>query len=108
MDLLMRYDWPGNVRQLENIIERAFALGQGDTILVSDLPSDIRDTYKQSGIGSPSSLNLAENEKLLIMRALRKTKGNKAEAAKLLGINITTVYRKLEKYQISDQADQFQ
>lgn len=108
MDLLMRYDWPGNVRQLENVIERAFALGQGDTILVSDLPSDIRDTYKQSGIGSPSSLNLAENEKLLIIRALRKTKGNKAEAAQLLGINITTVYRKLEKYQISDLADQFQ
>jgi DNA-binding NtrC family response regulator len=108
MDLLMRYDWPGNVRQLENIIERAFALGQGDTILVGDLPSDIRDTYKQSGIGSANSLNLAENEKLLIMRALRQTKGNKAEAAQLLGINITTVYRKLEKYQISDQVDPFE
>jgi DNA-binding NtrC family response regulator len=108
MDLLMRYDWPGNVRQLENIIERAFALGQGDTILTGDLPSDIRDTYKQSGIGSANSLNLAENEKLLIMRALRQTKGNKAEAAQLLGINITTVYRKLEKYQISDQVDQFE
>jgi DNA-binding NtrC family response regulator len=108
MDLLMRYDWPGNVRQLENIIERAFALGEGDTILASDLPSDIRDTYKQSGIGSSSSLNLAENEKLLIMRALRQTKGNKNEAAQLLGINITTVYRKLEKYQISDQVDQFE
>jgi DNA-binding NtrC family response regulator len=108
MALLIRYDWPGNVRQLENVIERAFALGQGDTIFAGDLPSDIRDTYKQAGIGSPSSLNLAENEKLLIMRALRKTKGNKAEAAQLLGINITTVYRKLERYQISDQADQFQ
>lgn len=108
MDLLMRYNWPGNVRQLENIIERAFALGQGDTILVGDLPSDIRDTYKQAGVGSPDSLNLAENEKLLIMRALRKTKGNKAEAAQLLGINITTVYRKLEKYHISNQVDQFQ
>jgi DNA-binding NtrC family response regulator len=108
MNLLMRYDWPGNVRQLENIVERAFALGQGDTILVSDLPPEIRDIYKQAGISSPSSLNLAENEKLLIMRALRQTKGNKAEAAQLLGINITTVYRKLEKYQISDQADRFQ
>lgn len=107
MDLLMRYDWPGNVRQLENIIERAFALGEGDTILAGDLPSDIRDTYKQAGNDSRSSLNLAENEKLLIIRALRETKGNKAEAAQLLGINITTVYRKLEKYQISDQLDQF-
>jgi DNA-binding NtrC family response regulator len=108
MDLLMRYDWPGNVRQLENIIERAFALGQSDTILTADLPSEIREYYKQTGISSPDSLNLAENEKLLILRALRKTNGNKAEAAQLLGINITTVYRKLEKYQILDQADHFQ
>jgi DNA-binding NtrC family response regulator len=108
IDLLMRYDWPGNVRQLENIIERAFALGQGDTILADDLPSEIRDLYKQTAISSPGSLNLAENEKLLILRALRKTKGNKAEAAQLLGINITTVYRKLEKYQIFDQTDPFQ
>jgi DNA-binding NtrC family response regulator len=108
MDLLIGYEWPGNVRQLENIIERAFALGQGDTIFASDLPADIRDVYKLAGMSSPSSLNLVENEKLLIMRALRQTRGNKAEAANLLGINITTVYRKLEKYQISDRAIDYQ
>ena len=55
-----------------------------------------RDTVKND------NYNLVENEKVLIARALKKTKGNKAEAAKLLGINLTTVYRKLEKYRISD------
>lgn len=100
-DLLMRYDWPGNVRQLENIIERAFALGEGDIICDNDLPAEIRNIDKQLSI-SNANLNLNENEKILIMRALRQTNGNKAEAAKLLGINITTVYRKMEKYRISE------
>jgi len=101
IDLLMRYDWPGNVRQLENIIERAFALGDGDIICTKDLPSEIRNIDNQLSI-SNTNLNLVENEKILMLRALRQTDGNKAEAAKLLGINITTVYRKMEKYRISD------
>jgi DNA-binding NtrC family response regulator len=100
MDLLMRYDWPGNVRQLENIIERAFALGEGDMIYEKDLPLEIRDLDKATYI-SDNNLNLADNEKLLIRRAIERSGGNKAEAAKLLGINITTVYRKMEKYRIS-------
>ncbi len=102
IDLLMRYDWPGNVRQLENIIERAFALGEGDIICTQDLPAEIRNIDNQLSI-SNTNLNLVENEKTLMLRALRQTKGNKAEAAKLLGINITTVYRKMEKYRISDE-----
>ena len=102
IDLLMRYDWPGNVRQLENIIERAFALGEGDVICTHDLPAEIRNIDNQPSI-SNTNLNLLENEKILMLRALRKTNGNKAEAANLLGINITTVYRKMEKYRISDE-----
>ena len=103
MDVLIRYDWPGNVRQLENIIERAFALGEGDMICVSDLPSEIRNMDRLSTIDD-ACLNLVENEKVLIKRALQQAKGNKAEAAQLLGINITTVYRKMEKYRLSDPA----
>ena len=102
LDLLMSYGWPGNVRQLENIIERAFALGEGDMICVKDLPSEIRDMDRQINI-SDANLNLVENEKVLIRRALEQCSGNKAEAAQLLGINITTVYRKMEKYRISDR-----
>ncbi len=108
MDLLMRYDWPGNVRQLENVVERAFALGEGDTIQTRDLPPEIRNLDQRMGRGTGSSLNLNDNEKLLITRALQQTHGNKSEAAELLGINITTVYRKMEKYHISDKIVQAQ
>ncbi len=100
MDLLMRYHWPGNVRQLENIIERAFALGDDDMICDKDLPSELRDIDNGTSI-SNTNLNLSDNEKVLMARALKQADGNKAEAAKLLGVNITTVYRKLEKYGIS-------
>ncbi len=99
LDLLMRYDWPGNVRQLENIIERAFALGDGDMIYERDLPIEIRELDSEMTING-SNLNLVENEKLLIRRALKQVGGSKPDAAKLLGINITTVYRKMEKYHI--------
>ncbi len=102
MDLLMRYEWPGNVRQLENVVERAFALGEGDIIRSCDLPPEIKDIDRNLSVND-TNLNLNENEKVLITRALRQTKGNKAEAAQLLGINITTVYRKMEKYNISEQ-----
>jgi DNA-binding NtrC family response regulator len=103
MNLLMRYDWPGNVRQLENVIERAFALGTGEIILSSDLPPEICNIDQQLNI-NPANLNIVENEKVLIRRALQMTNGNKAEAAKLLGINTTTVYRKMEKYNMSTDA----
>jgi DNA-binding NtrC family response regulator len=101
LDILIRYDWPGNVRQLENIIERAFALGTGTIIRAADLPSEIRNNH-QDIAGGIANLNLNENEKMLITRALHQAKGNKADAAKLLGINITTVYRKMERYRIGD------
>jgi transcriptional regulator with PAS, ATPase and Fis domain len=103
LNLLMQYDWPGNVRQLENIIERAFALGSGDVIEVADLPPEIQGKQQPTTINE-HNLNIAENEKLLIRRALQRTNGNKAEAAKLLGINITTVYRKMEKYHMPSEA----
>ena len=103
MNLLMEYDWPGNVRQLENIIERAFALGSGEIIEVNDLPPEIRGT-QQSISSDVNNLNIADNEKILIEKALHRTNGNKAEAAKLLGVNITTVYRKMEKYQMVSDA----
>ncbi|MFC1884241.1 sigma-54-dependent transcriptional regulator [Thermodesulfobacteriota bacterium] len=101
MDLMLNYSWPGNVRQLENVIERAFALGVGDTIDVEDLPVEIKEA--NGGIkGDKLELNLRENETMFIKRALKETLGNKAEAAALLGINTATLYRKLKRYNISD------
>jgi DNA-binding NtrC family response regulator len=102
MDILLNYHWPGNVRELENVIERAFALGVDETIKVADLPFQIRKFGKTSKING-TTYNLRENEIILIKKALHKTGGNKAEAAKLLGINITTLYRKIKKYKIPDK-----
>ncbi len=103
LDMMMNYEWPGNVRQLENVIERAFALGATETIEANDLPPELRSMSERDTIGD-NNYNLVENERMLISRALKRTKGNKADAAKLLGINLTTVYRKLEKYRITDSS----
>jgi DNA-binding NtrC family response regulator len=97
MNALLSYNWPGNVRQLENAIERAFVLGLGDSIEMKDLPSEIREAMG-SGVRFGGSLSLRENEMILMKEALTQTSGNKAEAAGLLGINVTTLYRKLKRY----------
>ena len=96
---LTNYNWPGNVRQLENAIERAFVLGLGDRIELVDLPVEIRESG-ENAIRRGTTLNLKENEIVLIQEAMSKTSGNKADAAELLGINITTLYRKIKKYDI--------
>lgn len=101
LNLLSDYAWPGNVRQLENVIERAYALSSGKVINPSDLPPEIQNYSKSQQIDD-TNLNLRDNEIKLLKKALLRTKGNKAEAAKLLGINLSTVYRKLDKYGITD------
>jgi len=101
MAKLMAYHWPGNVRQLENVIQRALALGATEILQVNDLPGEVT---QQSGTAAAADdhLNLKELERKAIQKALQKTRGNKAEAAKLLGVNTTTVYRKMAKYNIHD------
>ena len=98
MDAMLQYNWPGNVRQLENAIERAFAVGVSDTMLLDDLPAEIVKKYIPNQ--SEDVLSLRENEKILIAKALKKTEGNKTEAANLLDINLATLYRKLKRYGI--------
>jgi DNA-binding NtrC family response regulator len=100
MDIMLNYNWPGNVRQLENVIERAFALGADEVIEAADLPSEIKRFGETLKTEKPAYA-LRENEIILIKKALDKTGGNKAIAADLLGINITTLYRKIKKYKIN-------
>ncbi|WP_419655279.1 two component system response regulator, sigma54-specific [Desulfosarcina variabilis str. Montpellier] len=101
MAKLMDYHWPGNARQLENAIQRAFALSDKDVFDIHDFPDEI---IQQSDHATThdEDLNLKKIEKKAIFQALRKAGGNKAEAAKLLGVNTTTVYRKMAKYNIID------
>ncbi len=102
---LISYNWPGNVRELRNAIERAVALTQHERITVDDLPERIR-AYKTSHVlvasQDPQELvSLAEVEKRYIARVMQAVGGNKTAAAKLLGIDRTTLYKKLEQYRIS-------
>jgi DNA-binding NtrC family response regulator len=103
LNALINYHWPGNVRQLENVIERAYALRTGKIIKSSDLPPEIQNFGENLKIDE-TNYNLRDNEILLLRKALQRAKGNKAQAAQLLGINLSTVYRKLDKYGISDQS----
>jgi two-component system response regulator HydG len=102
---LSSYAWPGNVRELRNAIERAVALTQHENITVDDLPERIR-AYKVSHVlvasQDPEELvNLAEVEKRYIARVLGAVGGNKSTAARILGIDRTTLYKKLQQYKIN-------
>jgi two-component system response regulator PilR (NtrC family) len=100
MELLMKYDWPGNVRELENVMERALILDEGGVIGPEDLPDKIRFGAAHRGsliIDSPT-LTLDELEKEYILKVLSYTRWQKKKASDLLGINASTLYRKLIAY----------
>lgn len=92
---LLEYDWPGNVRQLRNVIDSAVVLAAGSTIQAEDLGIQAVEFPDQ-----PTSLRIADWEKKLIQDALRRTQGKVPEAAKLLGIGRATLYRKIDEYEI--------
>ena len=101
---LMTHRWPGNVRQLRNALETATLVGQGDTIEPGDLPPEVaREVIPPSSpepIPLPASRTLTEIERDAIRDALAKTGGNKTRAAKLLGIGLRTLHRKVKEYGI--------
>lgn len=104
MRRLVRYSWPGNIRELQNAIERAFALSSAPRIGLEDLPAAvIRATEPESDGGKPREnagepLPLEEIERRNIAAALKHAGGNKNEAARILGIDRQRLYRKLQKY----------
>jgi len=105
MDMLVKYPWPGNVRELENTIERAVILSVGEYVSDRELPSSVKDHFDDVNSGDPNmaamaGLSLDDIEKMAIIETLTKTKGNKSEAAKLLGITRTTLNNKVKKYEI--------
>jgi DNA-binding NtrC family response regulator len=94
---LQQQEWKGNIRELKNVIERAVILADDAELRPEHLPLEIQ----QSTFDGPSSFDLANIERSHIEKVLRHTKGNKTKAAELLGIGLTTLYRKLEDYKIS-------
>lgn len=97
VDALQRYQWPGNIRELKNIIERSVILSDNNMLSVQTLPFD----FQNNNDASFSTYHLAGVEKLHIQKVLKHTNGNKTEAAKLMNIGLTTLYRKIEEYHIA-------
>ncbi len=109
LDLLAGYSWPGNVRELENVIERALVLGRGKRITRADIPLLIggkAETGRLPSFKLPSSgsIDLTETlettERTIIEQALERAHGNKSKAARILGLKVSALHYKLDKYGI--------
>jgi DNA-binding NtrC family response regulator len=129
MQFLKQYDWPGNVRELRNAIEHAYLLSPSDDIAPDALPEDVLEKVsrgvvpaavkldaaassaqaagpQEPGIAMPLSLTLSDVERRFILAVYDKAKGNKTAAAKMLGIGLKTLYRKLKSYGMDNGADE--
>jgi two-component system response regulator HydG len=105
---LVAYDWPGNVRELGNCLERAVALAHFEEIQVEDLPEKIRNRQNTrsttlSGNDVTEMLTLEEIERRHALRVLEACNGNRTDAAKVLGLDRKTLYRKLLRWGVSDE-----
>ncbi len=101
MARLMEYDYPGNVRELENIIEQAFVLCRGEHIQYRHLPPELRQAEPLLEGGRDTPCSLKAMERILIGEALQRHNGNRDQTAKELGINPSTLYRKMRRFGIS-------
>jgi len=101
LEALDSQPWKGNIRELRNVIERSMIVCESGYLDIADLPFDIQNAhYEHSNDSSPGSFELSAMERRHIARVLEYTKGNKTEAARLLKIGLTTLYRKIEEYKI--------
>ena len=101
VDLLINYDWPGNIRELENVIERAVVLATGNTIFPGHLPSHLDGKKKSMLTLSFTDLSLKQTEKELIEKILQATGWNQSKAANKLGIHRNTLHSRIKKFGIS-------
>jgi two-component system, NtrC family, response regulator AtoC len=97
MDILMQYNWPGNIRELRSVITKSLLFADGNTVTPNDLPEHLAGHQKVS-LRQPKTLE--EMEKNHIITILAETGGNQSQAAKLLGINRKTLYKKIHKFKI--------
>jgi DNA-binding NtrC family response regulator len=100
LDHLQHHPWKGNIRELKNVMERAVILADSPELTVDNLPLDLQAPLNLQH--ALSAFDLASVEKLHIQRVLNHTRGNKTEAARLLNIGLTTLYRKIEEYKLAE------
>ncbi|HPP81573.1 MAG TPA: sigma-54 dependent transcriptional regulator [Deltaproteobacteria bacterium] len=104
VELLERYDWPGNIRELANVIRRAAALGRSELIMPEDLPPTIREAKgSPAGLVRPEGSRLRDYERAAIVNALSLSGGNRKKASRILGIGEATLYRKLARYGLASE-----
>jgi transcriptional regulator with PAS, ATPase and Fis domain len=102
--VLLAHDYPGNVRELENIIEHCFVLCQGEVIEKKHLPASVCSSSSIDKLKTGRITTLKQMEILFIIEALKRNKGNQTAAAKELGINKSTLFRKLKAHDIKPEA----
>lgn len=98
---LAAYDWPGNIRELRNLVERMVVLGRSKVLDVKDIPDQLRGKADRGEVRIDSELTVDEMEKRMVIQALEKTGGNRTKAAEKLGISRRTLHRKLNQYGIT-------
>jgi DNA-binding NtrC family response regulator len=104
MRLLISYSWPGNVRELENTVERAAILAETDVIHAHDLPEKLHNaTAAVSTNSQAAGVTLEELERDHMRRMLKQLKGDKVRAAQILGIHLSTLYRKMQHYHLENK-----
>ncbi|TSA33510.1 MAG: sigma-54-dependent Fis family transcriptional regulator [Verrucomicrobiaceae bacterium] len=105
MNAILEYDWPGNVRELRTAIEHGVVMASSQKITLRDLPAGLRSQKEHPVAAPPSGLNLQETETALILRALDDSRGNRTEAARMLGISRRTLHRRLKELNISKRSN---
>ena len=105
MTAVLEYDWPGNVRELRTAIEHGVVMSTAAQIAIRDLPASVRNRRADAPPASPGGLNLQETETALILRALEDCRGNRTDAAQVLGISRRTLHRRLKELNISKRSN---
>jgi two-component system response regulator HydG len=105
IDLFEKYDWPGNLREMRNVVKRAVLLSSGDSIRLDTIPAEMHESVKQirkEKAGPVYDLKALQEvqEREMIMKTLQEVRYNKSKAARILNIDRKTLYLKMEKYGI--------
>ena len=110
MESLVNYSWPGNVRELENVIERAVILEEGTEISLDSIPDAIRYKERSSNhlIMNQAQVTLEELEREYLIKVLNETNWQKKKASQILGINASTLYRKIQRYGLEKEREKQQ